>query len=103
MFSYGYCEICHLAGPDASDEEGAGLAKDAATEAWNALPRKLPWTTETPTKDGNYWHRYGKNDTPVIWRVIDGCLLLNAPAIAPPLDNAGGEWAGPIPPPEDNE
>ena len=60
-----YCCDCGTSGPHYCDGE------EAAAEAWNALPRHLQWTTETPTEPGWYWWRPEKNIVPhmvyVVW------------------------------------
>ena len=75
------------------------------------------WTSKPPTKEGYYWWRPEKNIVPVIKLLIwEGChfeLEPNAPNKLLVLDWGGefvrdndvyawrGEWAGPIPEPEE--
>ena len=103
-FYYGFCGFCHMAGPDVNNEEGEGIAEEQAAEAWNALPRHLHWTTEPPTEPDFYWHRdegilsiaYIFGDTQ------DNLLCHFAGEEHPtPLILITGEWAGPIPEPQE--
>lgn len=77
------CYACHIYGPHSEKE-------DCAIERWNALPRRLRWTREKPTKEGWYWHHV----PPAFGTVIE----YYDPEIAG--TETTGEWAGPIPEPE---
>ena len=77
-----------------------GTQQEAA-ETWNALPRKLRFSREKPSQNGEwYWYR-DIEEGPAIGYLLDGCLsflggryvyIENAPA---------GEFAGPIHEPEE--
>ena len=77
----------------------------------------MTWTTEPPQDSGYYWWRYRKGFIPqIVYLLWEGCFFQVA-ADAPnrllvehwadKIDRAkdaktyGGEWAGPIPEPED--
>ena len=45
---------CQLKGPRDKTHSGT-------VDAWNALPRHLRWTNESPTEQGLYWYRETKN------------------------------------------
>lgn len=95
------CLSCGLHGPVTA---GQGEDCTAAIAAWNHLPRHLCWTTKTPTKPDFYWHRdegilsiaYIFGDTQ------DNLLCHFAGEEHPtPLILITGEWAGPIPEPQE--
>ena len=77
--------------------------KDKCIEGWNNLPRYLNWTTITPTKPDLYWNKSGN-----LLRIgeileISGSLWCHFAGEKEPqlLELVGGEWAGPIPEPEE--
>ena len=62
----------------------------------------IPWTTDTPTQPGTYWHRetpIDKSDT-VHVHADDGQLMVTVNSTTPdvPVANLTGYWRGPIPP-----
>lgn len=68
--------------------------KRQALEYWNAIPRALRWTKETPKKPGWYWCRdYGK-----YIHIIQVCVDLSE---YQELHDV--EWAGPISEPREAE
>lgn len=77
-----------------------------------ALPRRLKWTREKPTEPGWYWWRFEKNIVPHMVYVVHEStmrpvqtdrMLILYPNSKKELDveTRGGEWAGPIPEPEE--
>ena len=104
-YYYALCGNCKMAGPEVSNEEGEGIAEEQAAEAWNALPRRLRWTTEKPTEPDFYWHRNGGVLSIAYIYEAEGalfCHFAGEEGIAPLLDLVTGEWAGPIPEPHQN-
>jgi len=88
------CDACHMFGPDSED-------KNAAVERWNALPRRLRWTREKPTKNGWYWWRTGGDCN--LRGIVSVCIETDIMVLAGSykyLSQTTGEWAGPIPEPE---
>ena len=82
---------------------GTCASKEEARVVWNALPRKLRWTKATPTTLDFYWNRDGR-----LLRIgeileISGALWCHFAGESEPqlLELIGGEWAGPIPEPEE--
>lgn len=89
--------------------------KDAIKD-WNSIPRRLRWTKETPTKPGWYWFRNtNQRDVHVVciayewdehmvdlelvaWFALEPPYNWHSPHIVARMD---GEWAGPIPEPEE--
>jgi len=76
---------------------------------WNALPRRLKWTKEKPTQDGFYWCRFRH---PNVMQQLIAMVLVNAKgrygitvgsSDAHDIDSYDGEWAGPIPMPEEDD
>lgn len=61
------------------------------------------WTTEQPTKPGQYWYRVIPRAEEVvqIYEHQDGALLMGRVNEEEPiwLDDVYGEWAGPLEPP----
>lgn len=83
--SYVRCPHCCMRGPEAGGPTWA-------TEAWNAMPRRLRWSKEPPKEPGWYWIRdYGKR----IHIVDVGCDMTEYEP------QPYREWAGPIPEPEE--
>ena len=78
------CPECGMRGPYKGVESSG--------DAWNALPRRLRWTKEKPTKNGWFFHRdvdeHGGSYTTVLY--WDKNLTIDT-----------GLWAGPIPEPEE--
>ena len=110
-----WCPSCGLQGPEGDSEENA-------IAAWNALPRRedpklfshlhffpgrLQFTREKPTKTGFYFWRHKVGD-----RYIKAMVLVDAERrIGATIGQEGyrdidsadiGEWAGPIPEPEES-
>lgn len=87
------CVSCVMRGPRYEDPQDA-------VEAWNALPRKLRFSREKPSKDGKwYWYRDTEGE-PAIGFLRDGCLTFLGGSYVY-IDNAPGEFAGPIQEPEE--
>lgn len=96
------CGNCGMRGP------ATGYSKDGAIRTWNALPRRLQWTREKLTRDGFYWCRFRH---PNVMHHLVAMVLINAKgrygvtigsSDAHDIDSYDdGEWAGPIPEPED--
>lgn len=68
----------------------------------------MKWTKEKPTKPGWYWFRseteYGTCTTVLeIRNVQGGLVVVETIAIYPLEEFREGEWAGPIPEPEEVE
>ena len=80
------CAACRMYGPHAGNE-------DCAVERWNALPRRLRWTKEKPTKNGWYWHHQGASFGTVI-EFVDMEIGPTGGVLEDEM------WAGPIPEPE---
>lgn len=65
----------------------------------------LRWTTEKPTKKGNYWwigeFKSGiKSGEPqVVWIGKPGGLVFTLGGYCYPIEDLTGQWAGPIEPP----
>lgn len=114
---YAICYNCSMAGPEVSNEEGEGIAEEQAAAAWNALPRRLQWTKEPP-QNADYdiwlWRECPYDDSPqpytVYWaaQVVKGKVEKILVAQADLEDDRvrrvsrmGGEWAGPIPKPQE--
>jgi len=92
------CDHCGCACPTESETEAEAYA------AWNALPRRLKWTREKPTKDGWYWWRTGGDCN--LRGIVSVCIETDIMVLAGNykyLSQTTGEWAGPIPVPEDAE
>ena len=87
---------CGMTGPILATEQ-------EAAESWNALPRRLRFSKEKPITPDFYWNRDGG-----LLRIgeileISGALFCHFAGEHEPqlLELVGGEWAGPIPEPED--
>ncbi|MBE6440713.1 MAG: hypothetical protein E7022_00030 [Desulfovibrio desulfuricans] len=85
--------------------KGCGCVRVGDTEReecvrrWNSLPRKLRFSREKPTQDGEwYWYRDTEGE-PAIGFLLDGCLTFLGGSYMY-IDNAPGEFAGPIQWPE---
>ena len=86
------CYNCRMQGPEI-------YGMDKAAGCWNALPRPLRWTKESPTEHGLYWYRETKNSRGRIvsvYKIGRRCYM-------DPLDDdifydlpMYGQWAGPI-------
>lgn len=72
-----------------------------AIKDWNALPRRLRWTTEPPKKPGWYWWRWCKGAELNPLYVRDGLIVEYPRQSLTHVAGIGGEWAGPIPEPEE--
>lgn len=74
----------------------------ATAEAWNALPRRLQWTKETPTEAGWYFIRYKGKITICRADYPKGAPYMTYRVIGSPdawNTKHADEWAGPIPEP----
>lgn len=83
------CGDCGMRSPT------TGRTKSEAITIWNALPRRLRWTKEKPTKQGWYWCRHEDGGIHI------GCFM--AARDYPGYGEGVIEWAGPIPEPEPEE
>ena len=65
----------------------------------------MEWTREKPTKEGNYWYRAPEDDSCVVVVVLDfeNSLCAAAFDFYDTVDSLDGEWAGPIPYPDERE
>lgn len=98
---YVRCHTCHMQGPEI-------YGREAAAEAWNAIPRALTWTTEKPTVLGWYWWKGYERDSAqlieVFTAMIGGysglCVQIPRNGMQP-IPSVGGFWAGPIPEPQE--
>lgn len=77
---------------------GIAQTKEKAVEVWNALPRHLRWTRETPTENG--WYIYQERRNRRLCCVIDGKVTGFAFGLYN-VEDLSGEWAGPIPDPQE--
>ena len=59
----------------------------------------MKWTKERPTKTGYYW--YFDVADPQICFIDDGRVYFTGDEVSDDVEVLGGEWAGPIPEPED--
>ena len=93
---YCVCSYCNMYGPES-------IRQEEAKAAWNALPRRLRWTKEKPTKNGWYWWRTGGgcNLRGIVSVCIETDIMVLAGGIYKYLSQTTGEWAGPIPEPEE--
>ena len=78
---------------------GVCASKEEALAVWNSLPRKLRFSREKPTQDGWYWYR-DKDMEPTIGFLLGRCLSLRGGDYVY-IENAPGEFAGPIQEPEE--
>lgn len=62
----------------------------------------LRWTTSLPTKNGWYWYRYSQHDKPLIQVMSKHVEVLYIRMHLLWWRSRKGEWAGPIPEPEEN-
>jgi hypothetical protein len=79
----------------------------AAKDAEIARLQPTKWTTERPTQPGWYWHKT-TNDRSMIFLSIllvydleNGGPLVAGHEELKPVDQLGGQWAGPIEPPRE--
>lgn len=109
---YVACIDCFMRGPEIL-EVRAEAEKDAIA-VWNKLPRHLQWTTELPTEPGWYWWRPEKNIVPhmvyVVWESTMRSVQKDRMFVLYPhsdvefaVDERPGEWAGPIPEPQESK
>lgn len=109
LYRHAMCDTCYTSGPIAA-------TRDGAIANWNALPRRLRWTTEPPQEPGWYWYRNtNKLDVHIVcisyeWdeHMVDFELAARFVLETPynwhnphPVVLMDGEWAGPIPEPEE--
>lgn len=90
------CSECAMRGPRYPSREEAVFA-------WNALPRRLRWTKEKPTQNGWYWWRTGEDCN--LRGIVSVCIETDIMVLAGSykyLSQTTGEWAGPIPEPEES-
>ena len=88
---------CQMTGPRKMD-------RDDAAAAWNALPRPLHWTKESPTEPGYYWYEEDHEKQPVyVFRgaPLHGKTTLYAQFfgegdVVHKVSGMSGKWAGPI-------
>lgn len=107
------CPYCCMSGP-------MDYVIAVAEAAWNALPRAphitpndvdckgcperrpgLAWTTEPPTVPGWYWWRWHKGAENMPLEVREGLIVEYPRRILRAVADIGGQWAGPIPGPEE--
>lgn len=116
---YGYCYDCETCGPSVPESEGVGIAEVEAAERWNSLPRRVRFEKNdcAPEEPGNYWFRHPdwNAGAPIIVECyhspnppeMTGERIVNVAGREYHIDYddanffEGGEWAGPIPEPED--
>src|SRR5687768_10656034 len=85
---------------------GAGDAGEVSGDYWGERIRirmmKLYWTKERPTEEGHYWYRQlgGPANVVHVIQALNGRVSWTLPPFEPNLES-GGEWAGPIPEPEE--
>lgn len=73
-----------------------------AKQQIHQLTRKLLWTTEKPSRPGWYWRRGTYRDPSPIIVEVDGAGYFQWPdGSFDDVQVTGGEWAGPLDPPED--
>ena len=99
-FYYGFCYEC-------CSEAGEGDTEAQAAAAWNSLPRRLQWTSATPTEPGWYFSRVNSIvDVVLLGGSTEWLCVLDGGKLCP-VDgfNHGRtvEWAGPIPEPKESE
>lgn len=87
------CANCGFRGP------ATGYSESDAIAAWNALPRRLRWTGNKPTEPGWYCYRYPDGKW-AIGYLRGNCITFPGGEYLY-LDNAPGEFAGPIKTPKD--
>lgn len=85
---YVRCPHCCMRGPEAGGPTWAA-------EDWNAMPRRLRWTKETPTEPGWYWNRREGHPEEMTISWYSETRLGNLYTDGKDL------WAGPIPEPEE--
>lgn len=104
---YAICYNCSMAGPEVSNEEGEGIAEEQAAAAWNALPRRLRWTNETPTEAGWYFSRVNSIvNVVLLGGSAEELCVLDGGKLCPVGGFSHGrtvEWAGPIPEPQEQQ
>lgn len=81
------CYNCHMQGPEI-------YGKNATAHAWNALPRPLVWTKETPKVSGWYLCRDVAE-----YIFIDLVQAIGNPSVYQGCQDL--DWAGPIPEPRE--
>ena len=88
------CKDCEMRGPRDVDES-------AAIAAWNALPRALRWTKETPNVAGKMYLAKGLDLIVYVLKTIEvnGVLYAQFPDGKECRMSYFFEWAGPIPAP----
>lgn len=89
-----HCDKCEM-------RSSVAIGANKAIAAWNALPRRLKFTKEKPTKPDYYWNKDGKMLRIGEIMELSGSLFCHFAGENEPqlLDLIDGEWAGPIPEP----
>lgn len=74
-------------------------SREKAAASWNALPRALEWTNEPQLGAWNWW----KDEDSRIPRYVyqDGTVDIAMQIDRVPYQKLGGQWAGPIPEPQE--
>ncbi len=61
----------------------------------------MKWTTEKPTTPGWYWYKGAGYSTTLYVYTANGGLFVEDHDYTGPVQGYPGEWAGPIPEPEE--
>ncbi|MBD5417323.1 MAG: hypothetical protein HDR50_06625 [Desulfovibrio sp.] len=83
------CSKCGMRGP-----RRRNLTVEEAGAAWNSLPRRLRWTQEPPKVAGLYLCREHERKEIRLYRLHQEDVDFYA-------EYSSGEWAGPIPEPQE--
>ena len=74
-----------------------------AKQQMHHLTRKLSWSAEKPSQAGWYWRRGTYRDpSPIIVEVDEAGYFQWPDGSFDDVKATGGEWAGPLDPPEDH-
>ena len=99
-----FCSRCGLRSPLVIKSDNPD-PKSETEFRWNTLPRKIKWTKKKPTENGFYYWRNKEADgnalTVAVVRMSDRTARFIGCDPFCCLDGIGGEWAGPIPEPEE--
>lgn len=97
--AYVFCTACGMCGPCAPK-----VNAEYAVRQWNALPRALTWTNEPPKVSGWYWFK-GEYGIRIAWIKHDSRKINELYAVIGGVGNwmstLHGQWAGPIPEPQE--
>ena len=85
-----YCPCCDILGPQKNSIE-------EARAAWNALPRALTWTDESPKVPGWYWNRDTRHPNEAGFLLVSNSRIEQLQRMSKPTE----QWAGPIPEPRE--